>query len=70
MATKFAFPPDITKLGPLERRRKISVAAAADFNDVHESTFRRRYGHLIKRVGKRKQAVELGDAIDLPPPQG
>jgi hypothetical protein len=55
-------------LSLIERKRKIPVAKAAEMNSVHEATFRRKYGHLIKRVGKRRQAVELGDAIDLPPP--
>jgi len=52
----------------LARRRKISVPAAAAFNDMSEATFRRRYPHLIRQISKRRQAVELGDAIDLPPP--
>lgn len=60
--------PDISDLSPTERRRKISVAEAAEFNAVHEDTFRRNFPHLIKRIGKRRQAVELGDAIALPPP--
>jgi hypothetical protein len=52
----------------LARRRKISVREAAELNDVSEATFRRRYPHLIRQVSQRRQAVELGDAIDLPPP--
>jgi hypothetical protein len=59
-----------TDLSPLERRQKISVQRAAALNDMHESTFRRNYPHLIKRVSKRRQAVELGDAITLPPRAG
>jgi hypothetical protein len=50
----------------LRRKRKISVRAAAELNDISEDTFRRRHSHLIKQVGPRRQAVELGDAIDLP----
>jgi hypothetical protein len=61
--------PDISDLSPTERKRKISVAEAAEFNDVHEDTFRRNFPHLIRRIGKRRQAVELGDAIALPPPE-
>jgi len=60
--------PISTNLTPAERRRKVSVQEAARINAVHESTFRRNYSHLIRRVGKRRQAVELGDALDLPPP--
>jgi len=52
----------------LARRRKISVREAAELNDVSEATFRRRYPHLIRQISPRRQAVELGDAIDLPPP--
>jgi hypothetical protein len=51
----------------LARRRKISVREAAALNDVSEATFRRRYPYLIRQVSRRRQAVELGDAIDLPP---
>jgi hypothetical protein len=57
-------------LSPLERKRKITVKEAADLNAMHPDTFRRNHGHLIRRVGKRRQAVELGDAIELPPPHG
>jgi len=60
--------PISTNLTPAERRRKVSVQEAARINAIHVSTFRRNHAHLIKRVGKRRQAVELGDAIDLPPP--
>ena len=60
--------PTSTKLTPAERRRKVPVQEAARINAIHESTFRRNFPHLIRRVGKRRQAVELGDALDLPPP--
>ena len=36
---------------------------------LSEATFRRHYGHLIRKITPRRDAVELGDAIDLPPPQ-
>jgi hypothetical protein len=55
-------------LGPLELKRKISVKRAAELNDVSEDTFRRHYRHLIIKVSPRRDAVELGDAIALPPP--
>jgi hypothetical protein len=58
--------PAIADLSPLELKRKISVADAAELNAMHPATFRRHHGHLIRRVGKRRQAVELGDAIALP----
>jgi hypothetical protein len=46
-------------------KRKISVRAAAELNDLSEDTFRRRYPHLIKQVSPNRGAVELGDAIDV-----
>ena len=59
-------PADLT---PLERRRKIPVAEAAALNSLSELTFRRHHPHLIKKVSARRDAVALGDAIDLPPKQ-
>ena len=53
---------------PLRLRRKISVRKAAEINTISEATFRRRYPHLIRKVSPRRDAVELGDAINLPPP--
>lgn len=60
-------PAKPTDVSPLERRRKISVAEAAALNSIHEATFRRHYAHLIKEISPRRQAVEVGDALDLPP---
>ena len=58
----------LADLSPLELRQKVSVKAAADLNDVSEATFRRHYSHLIRKIGLRRDVVELGDAIGLPPP--
>jgi hypothetical protein len=58
------FAADLT---PVQRRQKIKVKEAADFNDLSEDSFRRHYGHLIRKISPRRDAVELGDAIDLPP---
>jgi len=58
----------LAELTPLQLRQKIPVKAAADLNDVSEATFRRHYPHLIRKIGLRRDAVELGDAIALPPP--
>jgi hypothetical protein len=61
--------PSIYPLSPeLQLRQKIRVADAAKLNAVHEETFRKDHGHLIKKVSERVEAVELGDAISLPPP--
>ena len=56
-----------TTLSPLELRRKIAVREAAQLNGVSEATFRRHYGHLIRKISARRDVVELRDAIDLPP---
>jgi hypothetical protein len=59
--------PTIFPLSPeLQRRQKIRVEDAAKLNAMHEDTFRKTYPHLIRKVSDRVEAVELGDAIDLP----
>ena len=60
-------PTQAADLTPLERRRKIPVRDAAALNSLSEATFRRAHPHLIKKISKRRDAVELGDAVDLPP---
>jgi hypothetical protein len=54
-------------LTPLELRKKIPVREAAALNDLSEASFRRHYRHLIRKITPRRDAVELGDAINLPP---
>jgi hypothetical protein len=49
----------------LALRRKVSVKEAAELNGVSEDSFRRHYGHLIKKVTPRRDAVELGDALAI-----
>ena len=39
----------------LALRKKVSVKEAAALNDIHEDTFRRNYGHLIKKVSPRRR---------------
>jgi hypothetical protein len=56
-------------LSAIERRRKIPVSQAADLANLSEDSFRRHYAHLIKKISPRRDVVELGDALDLPPPQ-
>jgi hypothetical protein len=58
-------PDGLPPLSPLELKRKIPVAEAADLNSLSEDTFRRNYPHLIKHVSPRRQAVELGDALAI-----
>jgi hypothetical protein len=57
-----------TALSPLELKRKISTKEAAELNGVSEDFLKRNYKHLIRKIGPRRNAVELGDAITLPPP--
>ena len=61
-STQFA-----TDLTPLDLRKKIPVREAAALNDLSEASFRRHYRHLIRKITPRRDAVELGDAITLPP---
>ena len=53
-------------LTPLELRKKIWVREAAALNGLSEASFRRHYGHLIRKITPRRDVVELGDAINLP----
>jgi hypothetical protein len=63
-----ALPTSIAGLTPLELARKIPLADAAAHNSVHVDTFKKNYSHLLKRIGKRRLAVTVYDAIMLPPP--
>jgi hypothetical protein len=58
----------LANLTPLELLKKISVKEAAALNDISEDSFRRHYPYLIRRITPRRDAVGLGDAINLPPP--
>lgn len=59
-------PTTATELSPLELRKKIAVREAAELNGVSEATFRRHYAHIIRKISKRRDVVELRDALDLP----
>lgn len=59
---------DLANLTPLDLKRKIPVPEAAALNSMSPATFERNHPHLIRKVSKRLKAVELGDAINLPPP--
>ena len=60
---------EIEQLTPLDLKKKITVKLPAEINDVHPDTFKRNHPHLVKKVGARAERVELGDAINLPPPK-
>ena len=48
-----------------QRRRKISLAQAAEITCLSEDTLRRRYAHLIKKLSPRRSGMSLGDALDI-----
>jgi hypothetical protein len=61
----------IAELTPRERHQKIKVREASKLADVSEKVFRKRYGHLIKKLTDRCHRVDLIDALTLPPaPEG
>ena len=66
MSAKFTIP-SVAELTPLELRKKIKVKEAAALNDLSEASFRRHYRHLIRKITPNRDAVELGDALTLPP---
>ena len=63
-------PASVAGFTPLELAQKIPVMKAAEMNSVHVETFKKRYPHLVKRIGERRLFVSLRDAIMLPPPDG
>ena len=62
-------PTSPAGLSPLELKRKITTKEAAELNGISEDSFKRHFQHLIRKIGPRRRAVELCDAIELPPPQ-
>ena len=66
--TSAALPAYINGLTPLELAQKIPVAKAAAINGLHVETFKKRYRHLLRKIGERRLFVTLHDAIVLPPP--
>jgi len=64
---KSALPISINGLTPLQLAQKIPVREAAAFNSVHVETFKKRYPHLVRRIGERRLFVTVHDAIMLPP---
>jgi hypothetical protein len=68
MKKKAPIPTSIAGLTPLELARKIPVAEAAAINSVHVETFKKRYRHLLRKIGERRLFVTVHDAIVLPPP--
>lgn len=67
MGMKHAAYADLAYLTPLDLKSRINVKTAAALNDLSEASFRRHYPHLIRKITPRRDAVELGDALALPP---
>jgi hypothetical protein len=65
MADSHKLDSNLLQSERLALRRKISVREAAALNDMHEDTFRKHHGDLIKRVGARRDVVALGDALAI-----
>ncbi len=53
----------------IQLEQRIMVEEAAAIHEVHPSTFKRHYGHLIESLGPRCQRVKLRDAINPRPAQ-
>jgi hypothetical protein len=52
-------------LTALELERHIPVAEAASIKGVSVDTFKRKYGHLIRRVSTRRVAVKVRDLLEI-----
>jgi hypothetical protein len=50
-------------LTALELERHIPIAEAAQIKGVSVDTFKRKYGHLIRRVSTRRIAVKVRDLL-------
>jgi hypothetical protein len=58
------FPDGLPKLTALDLERHISVPAAANFKNISEDTFKRRYAHLIRKQSPRRNSVKIRDLIE------
>jgi hypothetical protein len=54
---------DLPQLTAFELERHIPVSEAAAFLSVSEDTFERRFGHLIRKISPRRNAVKVRDLI-------
>jgi hypothetical protein len=48
-----------------ERKRRISVAQAAELRNLSVDTFRRHFPHLIRKDTPRRDTCRLGDVLDI-----
>jgi hypothetical protein len=54
---------DWPELSALELERHVSLREAAALKGFSVDTFRRHYGHLIRKVSPRRNAVKLRDLL-------
>jgi hypothetical protein len=52
----------------LQLEQRIMVEEAAAIHDVHPSTFKRHFSHLIEKFDPRCQRIKLRDALNPRPP--
>jgi hypothetical protein len=62
MPTSTATEP-LPKLTALELETYVSVPKAAHVRGISEDTFKRHYGHLIRKLSPRRDGVKLRDLL-------
>jgi hypothetical protein len=61
---KFGAAVQLPRLSAFELERHISVREAAEFKNISEDTFKRRFAHLIRKQGLRRSTVKIRDLIE------
>jgi hypothetical protein len=59
-----SFQHRVTLSRELELERTITVREAAEINSLSEDTFKRTFGHLIRKISPRRSGVKLRDALN------
>jgi hypothetical protein len=57
------FIENLPKLSALELERHISVPEAAKIKGISPDTFKRHFGHLIRKPSPRRATVKLRDLL-------
>jgi hypothetical protein len=52
------------KLSPLDLERHVSVPEAARFKTISPDTFKRHFGHLIRKTSPRRNTVKVRDLLE------
>jgi hypothetical protein len=55
----------LPELTAIELERCVSLAEAARIKGISADTFRRRYGHTIRRISVRRIGVKVRDLMEL-----